>query len=180
MNLAALQHLIRVVRVLTEDGEVLVVGSASLLASYPELGEDSQPLASTFDADLCPQPFEETVALMIQESLGESGAFHLCYGYHADVLREAVFETFSPGWRERLVPIPGTEGGFALEPHDLAATKLLVGREKDIALVRHLAITSRLSRLIVEERLAAIPKSERYIVTSNRALREAFDGGTPE
>jgi hypothetical protein len=28
MNLAALQHLIRVVRVLTEDGEVLVVGSA--------------------------------------------------------------------------------------------------------------------------------------------------------
>jgi hypothetical protein len=63
MNLASLQHLVRSVRTLTEDCEVIVLGSASLLASFPEMGDFSQPLATTFDADLCPQPFDETTAL---------------------------------------------------------------------------------------------------------------------
>lgn len=62
-----------------------------------------------------------------------------------------------------------------LEPHDLAATKLLVGRDKDIALVRHLGITGRLSRFTVEQRLDAIPKAEAHIITSARALHRAFD-----
>lgn len=174
MNLASLQHLVRSVRTLAEDREVIVLGSASLLASFPELGDASEPLTATYDADLCPQPFDETTALMIHESLGESGAFHLRHGYHADVLRDSIFETLPPGWRERLVPVPGCDGAASLEPHDLAATKLLVGREKDISLVRHLATTGRLSRQLVEQRLDSIPKAERLIITSSQALQQAF------
>jgi hypothetical protein len=175
MNLGSLQHLVRSVRTLAEDCQVIVLGSASLLASFPELGEGSEPLAVTYDADLCPQPFDETTALMIHESLGESGAFHLRHGYHVDVLRDSIFETLPPGWRERLVPVPGCEGAAALDPHDLAATKLLVGRAKDISLVRHLGITGRLSRHLVVQRLDAIPKAERLILTSSQALAQAFD-----
>jgi hypothetical protein len=174
MNLISLQHLVRAVRTLAADREVIVLGSASLLASFPELGDGTEPLAATYDADLCPQPFDETTALMIHESLGESGAFHLRHGYHVDVLRDAIFETLPPGWRERLVPVPECEQAFALDPHDLAATKLMVGREKDIALVRHLATTGRLSRQLVEQRLDAISKPERLIVTSSAALKRAF------
>lgn len=176
MNLGSLQHLMRSVRTLATDCQVIVLGSASLLASFPELGEGSEPLAVTYDADLCPQPFDETTALMIHESLGESGAFHLRHGYHADVLRDSIFETLPPGWRERLVPVPGCDGAMALEPHDLAATKLLVGRAKDIALVRHLAVSGRVSRQMVEQRLDAIPKAERLIFTSSQALQQAFGG----
>jgi hypothetical protein len=91
-----------------------------------------------------------------------------------DVLRDAIFETLPPRCRERLVPVPECEGAFALEPHDLAATKLLVGREKDIALVRHLGVTGRLSHALVEQRLDAISKPERLIVTSSAALKRAF------
>jgi hypothetical protein len=115
---------------------------------------------------------------MIHESLGESGAFHLRHGYHVDVLRDSIFETLPPGWRERLVPVPGCEGAVALEPHDLAATKLLVGRAKDIALVRHLATTGRVSRCMVEPRLEAIPKEDRQILTAHRALQQAFDSAS--
>ena len=175
MNLDSLQHLVRSVRTLAEDRRVIVLGSASLLASFPELGDGSEPLAATYDADLCPLPFDEATALMIHESLGESGAFHLRHGYHVDVLRDSVFETLPPGWKERLVEVPGCDGAMALDPHDLAATKLLVGRHKDIALVHHLATTGRLSRILVEQRLDAIPKTERLIITSSQALQQAFD-----
>ena len=175
MNLDSLQHLVRSVRTLAEDCQVIVLGSASLLASFPELGDGSEPLTATYDADLCPQPFDETTALMIHQSLGESGAFHLRHGYHVDVLRDSIFETLPPGWRDRLVAVPGCDGAAALDPHDLAATKLLVGRAKDIALVRHLATTGRLSRRMVEQRLDAIPKAERLIISAGQALRLAFD-----
>lgn len=178
MNLVSLQHLVRSVRTLAEDCQVVVLGSASLLASFPEMGDGTEPLAATYDADLCPQPFDETTALMIHESLGESGAFHLRHGYHVDVLRDSIFETLPHGWRERLVPVPGCDSAAALEPHDLAATKLLVGRAKDIALVRHLASAGRLSRTIVEQRLDSIPKAERLIVTSSQALQQAFDAAS--
>lgn len=174
MNLISLQHLVRSVRALAADREVIVLGSASLLTSFPELGGDTEPLATTYDADVCPQPFDETTALMIHESLGESGAFHLRHGYHVDVLRDAIFETLPPGWRERLVPVPECDGAFALEPHDLAATKLLVGREKDIALVHHLHLTGRVSRHTVEERLDSIPRTDRLITASSAALVRAF------
>lgn len=169
MNLEALQHLVRSVLVLTGDCHVIVLGSASLLASFPELGQGSEPLTTTFDADLCFQPFDETTARMLHEALGESGAFHLRHGYHVDVLRDAIFETLPPGWRERLVLVPGCHGALALDPHDLAATKLLVGRPKDIALVRHLAITTRLLREIVVQRLESIQKGDRFLVSSSKA-----------
>lgn len=116
-----------------------------------------------------------TTALLIHKSLGESGDFHLRYGYYADVLRETIFETLPPGWRDRLVGVPGCEAAFALEPHDLAATKVFVGRDKDITLVRHLGRTGRVTRRLVEQRLDAIPKSERLIIRSSAALCRAFE-----
>lgn len=91
MNLAALPHLVRSVRTLAQNHKMIVLGSASLLASFPDLGDGTEPLAATYDADLCPQPFDEATAIMIHESLGESGAFHLQYGYHVDVLRDSIF-----------------------------------------------------------------------------------------
>ena len=73
------------------------------------------------------------------------------------------------------MPVHGCTGALALDPHDLAATKLWVGRDKDIQLVRHLAQTGRLTRGIVEQRLDAIPKTQRQIITSDRALQQAFE-----
>ncbi len=43
MNLGSLQHLVRSVRTLDENCQVVVLGSASLLASFPELGPASPP-----------------------------------------------------------------------------------------------------------------------------------------
>ncbi len=159
MNLAALQHLIRSAHALAEEVPLLVLGSASLLASFPDLEDPQGPLASTLVADLCPDPFDELTAIMLDEALGENRAYFRIHGYHADILRDSILETLPTGWRDRLVPVPETQAALALDPHDLAAVKLLVGRPKDLALVRELYATARLKSETVRDRikLLAIP-----------------------
>lgn len=138
MTLDALQHLLRSAITLTDGRRILVLGSASLLASFPDLGEPQHPLASTYDADLLPEPFDELCATMLDEALGENRAYNQIHGYHADILRDSALTTLPPAWNQRLIPVPAVNGAFALNPHDLAAVKLLVGRPKDLALLRTL------------------------------------------
>jgi hypothetical protein len=156
MTLAALQHLLRSARALADDRHFLVLGSASLLASFPELGDADSLLAATYDADLCPEPFDELTAVMLDEALGENRAYFRRHGYHADILKDTVLGTLPGGWRGRLVAIPGCPGAHALEANDLAAVKLAVGRPKDLALVRVLYESGRISAGTVRERIDAL------------------------
>ena len=156
MTLAALQHLIRSASALAEDRRFLVLGSASLLTSFPELREDSAPLVSTFDADLLPEPFDELTGLMLHEALGENQAYFRRHGYHADILKDSILETLPAGWRSRLVPVPDCPDALALDPCDLAAVKLLVGRPKDLALVKLLHESGYIDAAIVRERIALL------------------------
>jgi hypothetical protein len=138
MTLEALQHLLRTASAMAEDCRFLVLGSASLLASFPQLSETSSPLASTYDADLCPQPFDELTGTMLEEAMGDQRAYYRRHGYHADILKDSVLDTLPKGWEERLVEVPGCPAAKALGPNDLAAVKLLVGRPKDLALLAEL------------------------------------------
>lgn len=153
MTLEALQHLLRSAHALTEDRPILVLGSASLLASFPHLGDPSGPLTSTFDADLCPDPFDELTAIMLDEALGENRAYYRIHGYHADILRDSILETLPSGWRERLRPVPDTPIALALDPHDLAAVKLLVSRPKDLDLIGNLHSMHLLQPELIRERI---------------------------
>ncbi len=157
MNLPALQHIIRSAQSLAEDTTLIVLGSASLLASFAELGDSDGPLATTYDADLLPDPFDELTAVMLHEALGENRAYFRIHGYHADILRDSIEGTLPEGWRERLVPIHGMRSAFALDPHDLAAVKLLVERPKDISLVKLLLTRNLLDTAVIEERIHQLP-----------------------
>ncbi|MEX2580369.1 MAG: hypothetical protein WD342_15025 [Verrucomicrobiales bacterium] len=179
MTLASLQHLVRAARSLAEDKSLLVLGSASLLATFPELGDPEAPLSSTYDADLCPEPFDELTAVMLDEALGESRAYYRRHGYHADILRDSVFETLPAGWRERLVPVPGVDSTRALDPHDLAAVKVLVGRPKDLDLVSRLHAAGLLKRSLVRERLDGIAKSDRDLVRAGQNFHQIFESSDP-
>jgi hypothetical protein len=172
MNLAALQHLANAASALADDCRLVVIGSASLLASFPDLGHDDGPLAQTFDADLCPEPFDETTALMLDQALGESKAFHLRHGYHADIVRPRIFETLPRGWHERLVPMPGVEKAMALDPVDLAAVKVLVGRAKYVSLVRLLIEEGRVTWQALSDRVFKIELDERLQRRVARTLDE--------
>lgn len=156
MTLAALQHLLRSATALAGDRRFFVLGSASLLASFPELGDPNSMLAATYDADLCPEPFDELTGVMLDEALGENRAYFRRHGYHADILKDSTLQTLPTGWRERLVAVPDCPAAFALEASDLAAVKLLVGRPKDLALVRQLHASGRIAAPTVRERIDAL------------------------
>ncbi len=153
MTLSALQHIVRAAQALAEDREFLVLGSASLLASYPELGDAESPLAATYDADLCPDPFDELTGTMLDEALGENRAYYLRHGYHADILKDTILQTLPSGWRERLISVPDCIAAHALEPHDLAAVKLLVGRPKHLSLLAYLHAAGLVDGEVVRSRL---------------------------
>ena len=174
MTLSALQHIIRAVQALAEDRDILVLGSASLLASFPELGNPDSPLAATYDADLCPDPFDELTGTMLDEALGENRAYYLRHGYHADILRDTILETLPGGWRERLVSVPGCTAAHALEPHDLAAVKLLVGRPKDISLLAHLYTAGLVDAEVVRNRMDLLDVPVECIPRLHSSFRGIF------
>jgi hypothetical protein len=157
MNLEALQHIIRSAQTLAEDKTIIVLGSASLLAHFPELGDPGKLLSTTYDADILADPFDELTSVMLHEALGEDRAYYRIHGYHADVLRDSITETLPLGWRERLVPVSGTKSAFALDTHDLAALKLLVGRPKDIQLVEFLKDASHIQQDKLLKRIESLP-----------------------
>ena len=174
MTLSALQHIIRAAQALAEDRDILVLGSASLLASFPELGNPDSPLAATYDADLCPDPFDELTGTMLDEALGENRAYYLRHGYHADILRDTILETLPAGWRERLVSVPSCTAAHALEPHDLAAVKLLVGRPKDISLLAHLYTAGLVDAEVVRHRMDLLDVPVESIPRLHSSFRGIF------
>src|SRR5690349_6152527 len=75
MRLQSLKHLLEAAQACAKAERIFLVGLAALLPSHPELGEPGAPLALTPDADLLAEPIDEAVAGVLQEALGEAGAF---------------------------------------------------------------------------------------------------------
>jgi hypothetical protein len=172
MDLDSLRHLVEVVRVFRRHGDVIVFGSASLLASFPEEGAPDGVLVTTLDADFIPDPFDERQAKALADTIGKGGEFNELFGYSADIVRPMVFENFPPGWRDRTIPLDGFAGVFCLEPHDMAAAKCLAGRPKDIEQLAGLAAKNKLDLDTVEKRLFATPLIAKMIVKAHGTLKQ--------
>ena len=75
---------------------------------------------------------------LVDGSIGEGSPFHQTFGYYAHGVSPET-ALLPKGWRDRLIPIhnanTGGGTGLCLEVHDLAVSKLVAGREKDLAFV---------------------------------------------
>lgn len=140
MNRSQLEHILRAAAAITGGDQFVVVGSQAILgqciAPPPELIESMEAdlfsARSTDDAEL------------IDGSIGELSPFHRTFGFYAHGVSEST-ATLPPGWKDRLVPFrtanTGGATGLCVELHDLAVSKLVAGRPKDVeyvaALIRH-------------------------------------------
>ncbi len=151
------------------EGERLVIfGSASLLASFSELGTlTDSPLLTTYDVNIIPYPFEEEIGLMLDESFGEDRKFHQRYGYHADIVRPKMTETFPRDWEKRLVPLAEISSLMCLDPHDMAAAKCLLGREKDRMQLSFLIKKNYLKTDLIKQRITGINISRMLLEKAN-------------
>lgn len=140
MNRSQLEHIIRAAAGNTDATEIVVVGSQAILGLFPEAPAE---LLTSIEADVFPRDRPHD-SILIDGAIGERSLFHETFGYYAHGVDETT-ATLPAGWRERLVPIrnENTRGatGWCLEVHDLAVSKLIAGREKDMsflsALFRH-------------------------------------------
>lgn len=140
MTKEQLEHIIRASAAITDTSEFIIIGSQAILGSYSEPGPE---LTASLEADLF-SPHDPALADVIDGAIGENSRFYATFGYYAHGVSEET-ATLPSGWRDRLIPLrsPGTRGatGLCLEVHDIAASKLAAGREKDLeyvsALLRH-------------------------------------------
>jgi hypothetical protein len=138
MKRSELEHLIRAAGSIASDSEIIVIGSQSILGQFPDA---PQTLLVSAEADLFPRNFPDRADL-IDGNIGEGSQFHQEFGYYAQGVDEQT-ATLPRGWRTRLVRVlnPNTNGiaGLCLEVHDLAISKYVAGREKDLEFNRELA-----------------------------------------
>ena len=175
MLIQSLEHLAQSALALAQSRKIYVLGSSSILASFPELGEAGL-LDNTFDADFLMDPVNKGVFELLKEAIGEGSLFEKEKGYYADILHPSIVETLPPGWDARLVAVSGFENVFALQPLDLAAVKIVVGREKDLALVRRLLELGKIRAEDLRARWSAMALGERELFRSGRNFAEVTKG----
>lgn len=138
MTRSELEHVIRAAGRIARDREIVVIGSQSVLGQFPDAPGS---LLASMEADLYPRNHPERADL-IDGAIGEGSTFHERFGYYAQAVGENT-ATLPKGWRTRLVRVsnPNTEGvdGLCLEVHDLAISKYVAGRAKDLSFTRVLA-----------------------------------------
>lgn len=156
MKRPQLEHIIRAAGSITGATEVVVIGSQAILGQFPDAPDE---LLTSLDADVftlrSPRDAE-----VIDGAIGELSAFHQSFGYYAHGV--GIETAFLPdGWETRLVRLrtaaTGNATGLCLEVHDLSASKLLAGREKDLDYVRVLLVSHLASVGTLRERLHATP-----------------------
>lgn len=170
MTRSDLEHIIRAAGTIANDSEIVIIGSQSVLGQFPRA-----PLALlvSTEADVFPHNHPERADL-IDIQIGEGSAFHQEFGYYAQGVDERT-ATLPSDWRERLVRVenPNTNGiaGLCLEVNDLAISKYVAGREKDLEFTRELARHRMTDRQVLLQRLriTELPAAHRDLVTARIA-----------
>jgi hypothetical protein len=135
MTRRQLEHILRASGAVTDESEIVILGSQSILGKYPSPPE---PLCRSIEADAYPLNAPEKADL-IDGTIGELSPFHEAHGYYAHGITPET-TILADGWRERLIPLKtemtGGVTGLCLAPVDLAISKLAAGRDKDLAFVK--------------------------------------------
>jgi hypothetical protein len=119
-------------------------------------------LLVSIEADLYPRLAPQKSDL-IDGAIGELSVFHQTFGYYAHGVDETT-AALPAGWADRLVPIANenTAGAtrWCLEVHDLAVSKLVAGRERDLDFVAVLLREGMVSSALLRDRAAELTVSE--------------------
>lgn len=158
MKRVELEHLIRAAAAITDQYEIMVVGSQSILGAVPNAPE---ALLFSMEADLYPLHHPE-LADLIDGAIGELSPFEERFGYYAQGVGPET-AVLPAGWEGRVVKIQNANTdmriGYCLEPHDLAASKLAAGRDKDWSFVEVLLQQKIIDGATLQERIALLSVS---------------------
>ena len=169
MHRQQLEHIIRAIAGITGASEFVIVGSQAVLGQFPQAPDE---LLVSIEADVFSlrDPADND---LIDGSIGEGSPFHQTFGYYAHGVSQET-AILPAGWRERLVPVrnqnTGGGTGLCLEIHDLAVSKLVAGREKDVDFLSGLLRHRLVQVPVIRERLSNTTLPAERIQTSSARL----------
>ena len=163
MNREQLAHILRAAARVTDDPEIVVIGSQAILGTWDddELPEEAT-LSVEADVAFRVDP-DEAKADAVDGAIGELSAFHETFGYYGQgvVVKTA---TLPEGWEDRVVAFDRADAdpasGVCVEAHDLVISKLVAGREKDRSFATALIHAELLDVTLLLERAGQIPMPE--------------------
>jgi len=163
-----LEHAIRTACQITQQREVIVVGSQAILGTYDE---SQLPAAATMsiEVDILPiaDSHAETARLadLIEGVAGEFSPFEELHGFSIDGV-DLETAVLPDGWRDRLVKVQNANTaaptgeplftGWCLDKEDLCVAKLMAHREKDRNFVAALLDASLVNRDLIAARLSTV------------------------
>ncbi len=155
MDRSALEHVLRAASAISNEREFVVIGSQAVLGQFPNA---PQALLASVEVDVYPRHAPEKSDL-IDGAIGELSAFHQTFGYYAHGVDETT-ATLPSGWAERLVAVhnenTGGATGWCLEVHDLAISKLVAGRDRDIIFLHVLVREGMVDMTVLRDRLGTL------------------------
>lgn len=129
------EHLLKSAANIADCDEIIVVGSQAILAVLPNPPAE---LTASLELDIFPTQRPE-LADVIDGAIGEGSLFHETFGYYAHGVGPET-ATLPDQWRRRAVKTSSQymNGVTAVSPCplDLAVSKLVAARPKDIAFVK--------------------------------------------
>ncbi|MGV8084036.1 MAG: DUF6036 family nucleotidyltransferase [Coriobacteriia bacterium] len=157
MRYDQLEHAIRAACDVSGDTELIIFGSQAILATAPDAPAS---LRASIEVDIQAKTFPERTDL-IDGALGEDSVFHATHGFYVHGVSVAA-ATLPDSWENRTIPVRhavGTHGrtGHCIEAHDLAASKLVAGREKDRIFVATLLSERLIDSDVLLRRIEALP-----------------------
>jgi hypothetical protein len=160
MKRSELAHILRAACEVTQEPEILVIGSQAILASF---GDDELPSEAvrSIEADVAflDDP-DERKSDAVDGTIGEESSFHETFGIYGQGVSIST-ATLPAGWEQRLVafksPEAGTSRAVCLDPHDLVVSKLVAGREKDFEFGRALLAAGLVDLDILLTRAELLP-----------------------
>ena len=154
-----LEHLIRAAGAITGADEIIVIGSQAILGAFPDAPAS---LLRSCEADVFTLR-DPKDADLIDGSIGEGSPFHETFGYYAQGvwLDTAVLPD---GWIHRCIEIRNGNTrqvtARCLDPHDLAVSKLVAGREKDLEFLIEMIRNRLLDDATILQRIGMLPPNE--------------------
>lgn len=174
MTRAELEHIIRAAGIIANTEDLVVIGSQSILGQFPDAPAE---LLVSREADVFPR-FDSSRSDLIDGSIGEGSPFEKTFGYYAHGIDETT-AALPSGWQDRLILIENenTRGvrGWCLEVHDLAISKHVAGREKDLTFTAILATENMVNQAELIKRLQATPITEETRSRIQARIRRQFE-----
>jgi hypothetical protein len=156
MTRSELEYVIRAAGAIAADDAIVVIGSQAILGQHPSAPTS---LLASMEADVYPRT-KPQLADLVDGSIGEGSHFHERFGYYAQGVGPTT-ATLPAGWKRRLIPInnenTGGVTGLCLETHDLAISKYVAGRAKDLEFTHLLAHHNLTKRKTLLNRLRSTP-----------------------